>query len=465
MQHRQSDQGLNWNNMDNIILIQWFVLILTPIALIVLIFRRSRPVSGRDVAQNAVLKERIAAHEAEESRLMEELQSLKEEARARNRDIELRDKGIANLEMQIAVIMKELEGERELNKEKIRLLKESREELSNHFKVLANDILDEKTRTFKEMNKTGIDEILNPLKDRLLEFQNKIQENYETEGKERHYLKNEIRKLIEMNDRLSQEASNLTNALKGDNKSQGHWGEMILERVLEMSGLRRGVEYKIQESHTRDDRSRVQPDVVIHLPEDRYLIIDSKVSLNAYSDYVNLKGAKERDGSLKNHIRSVRTHINGLAEKEYHKLYEEKSPDFVIMFIPIEPAFTLALTENSKLWEDAWKNNILLVSPSTLLFVMRIVMQLWRQEQRSRNALDIARRGSSLYEKFVGFVEDFELIGNRIGQAGKSFESAKGKLSTGRGNLIRQALMLKDLGITPGKHLPADYEESSKGPL
>ncbi len=456
--------------MTNIILIQWIVLILTPIALIVLIFRRSRTTSGKDVAQNAVLKERIAAHEARESRLMEELQALKAEARSKSRDIELRDKGIANLEMQIAVVMKELEGERELNKEKIRLLKESRDELSNHFKVLANDILDEKAKAFKEMNKMGIGEILNPLKDKLLEFQNKIQENYETEGKERHSLKNEIRKLMEMNDRLSQEASNLTNALKGDNKAQGHWGEMILERVLEISGLRRGVEYQIQESHTRDDHSRVQPDVVIHLPEDRYLIIDSKVSLNAYCDYVNLdyvnlKDTKERGDSLKNHIRSVRAHISGLAEKEYHKLYEEKSPDFVIMFIPIEPAFTLALTENSKLWEEAWKNNILLVSPSTLLFVMRIVMQLWRQEQQSRNALDIARRGSSLYEKLVGFVEDFELIGNRIGQASKSFESAKGKLSTGRGNLIRQALMLKDLGITPGKHLPVDYEESSKGDL
>lgn len=441
--------------VESIVFILLFVAILILIAMVMRVLKRSRIASsGDDCAQRAVLGERIASSESEKARLVENLQSSRD-------DIEIRNRSIANLERQLAVTREELRNEREQNEEKLRLLKGAREELTNHFKVLANGILDEKTRIFREMNRTGIGEILNPLKDRLLEFQKKIQENYETEGKERHSLRNEVKKLMEMNDRLSREASNLTNALKGDSQFQGHWGEMILERVLEVSGLRRGEEYIVQESHTRDDHSRVQPDVVIYLPEERYLIIDSKVSLNAYSDYVNLEDEMERNEALKAHIRSVRTHVKGLGEKEYHKLHEEKSPDFVIMFIPIEPAFTLALTEDNSLWEDAWKKNILLVSPSTLLFVMRIVAQLWRQEQRSRNALDIAKRGSSLYEKLVGFVEDFDLIGTRIGQVSKTFESAKGKLATGRGNLIRQAQMLKELGITAGKKIPANYEESS----
>lgn len=439
--------------MEILILILLLFLTFILIIGVTLILRRNRPGgSGHTQARIAVLEER-------EERLVEEVKALKVELGSCRGDVETKDRGIANLERRLAVIMKELESERERYEEKIRLHKGAREEFTNHFKVLANSILDEKVRIFKEQNTKGMGEILNPLKEKLGEFQKRIQENYETEGKERHSLQNEVRRLMEMNNRLSQEASNLTSALKGDRKSQGNWGEMVLERILEVSGLRRGEEYTVQESHTRDDGSRVQPDVVIHLPEDRHLVVDSKVSLNAYDDYMNREDAKEQAEALKAHITSVRAHIRNLAAKEYHELHKEKSPDFVVMFIPIEPAFMLALAEDGKLWEDAWKNNVLLVSSSTLLFVTRIVMQLWRQEQRSRNAVDIAQRGAALYDKLAGFVEDFENIGIRIAQAGKTFESAKGKLSSGRGNLIRQAQMLKELGITPNKQIPEKYLE------
>ncbi len=448
--------------MVNLILTLLVVLVFILTIGIVLAVRRSRPDNrGGLAADNAVLKERTAGFERDKMRLTEENKSLEERLDSCKNDLSVRDRSIANLERQLALAMQELSSDRDQYEEKIKLLKEAREELTNHFKVLANNILDEKTRAFQEQNKTGIGEILNPLKERLGEFQTKIQENYENEGKERHSLRDEIRKLMEMNDRLSQEASNLTNALKRDSKAQGNWGEMILERILEVSGLRKGEEYTLQESHTRDDGSRVQPDVVIHLPEDRHMIIDSKVSLNAYDDYINKDDAVEQAEALKAHLSSVRTHMKELAAKDYHKLYEEKSPDFVIMFIPLEPAFMLTLSEDGRIWEDAWRNNVLLVSSSTLLFVMRIVMQLWRQEQRSRNALEIARRGTALFDKLVGFVEDFENVGSRISQAGRSFESAKGKLSSGRGNLIRQAQMLKDLGITTNRQIPEEYTQQS----
>ncbi|OQX29989.1 MAG: hypothetical protein B0D92_00840 [Spirochaeta sp. LUC14_002_19_P3] len=441
----------------NIIVIALFLIA----AVFLLIFLRRRPGGA---AKIAVLEERIAASEEEKKRLREEGVSQKNEIQALNENLEVRDRSIANLERQLAVAMKELENEREQAGEKIQLLKGAREELANHFKVLANSILDEKSRVFKEQNKTGIDEILSPLREKLGEFQKKVQENYETEGKERHSLRNEVHKLMEMNHRLSQEASNLTNALKGDNKSQGNWGEMILERILEVSGLRKGEEYTVQESHTRSDGSRVQPDVVIHLPENRRMVIDAKVSLNAYDSYVNSEDEAAREAALKAHIQSVRTHVKGLASKEYHKLHGDQSPDFVIMFIPIEPAFLLALSKDAKLWEDGWKSNVLLVSSSTLLFVLRIVMQLWKQEHRSRNALDIAQRGAALYDKLVNFVEDFDTIGVRIAQAGKTFESARGKLSSGRGNVIRQAQMLKELGIMASKQLPESYVEDTDSP-
>jgi DNA recombination protein RmuC len=266
---------------------------------------------------------------------------------------------------------------------------------------------------------------------------------------------------MDLNKQLSDDAHDLTRALKGSSKTQGNWGEMILERILESSGLRKGQEYEVQESHTREDGSRAQPDVIIHLPEDRHMVIDAKVSLTAYEEYVNADDDSGRATATKRHIDSIQGHIKELAEKNYQDIHGVKSLDFVIMFIPVEPAFMLAISQNSKLWQDAWLRNVLLVSPSTLLFVVRTVAHLWRQEQQKNNAQEIAKRGAELYDKLVGFVGDMKNLGTRLKQAQTDYDNAMGKFVEGKGNVIRQAEMLKELGIKPGKTLPQDVLDAS----
>ena len=303
--------------------------------------------------------------------------------------------------------------------------------------------------------------MLEPLKVKITEFQGKVQEVYVQEGKDRSALAEQVKQLMALNNQLSKDAHNLTSALKGQTKTQGNWGELILERVLEASGLRKGHEYDVQESHTREDGSRAQPDVVVHLPEDRHLIVDAKVSLKAYEEYANAETDHQRDAAMKRHLDSVRGHIKELSEKNYQQLYGLKSLDFVLMFIPVEPAFMLAIAHDSDLWQDAWKKNVLLVSPSTLLFVLRTVAHLWRQEQQNRNAQEIASRGAELYDKLVGFVEDLENLGTKLQQAQKAYDGAYNKFTGGRGNVIRQAEMLKELGVKPTKHLPKKLMDSA----
>jgi DNA recombination protein RmuC len=258
---------------------------------------------------------------------------------------------------------------------------------------------------------------------------------------------------MDLNQQLSQRAGDLTRALTADNKVQGNWGELVLERVLEASGLRQGHEYETQESHQRDDGSRVQPDVVVKLPGGRHLVIDSKVSLSAYIEYVNLAESGERPAALKRHLDSLRGHIKGLSGKRYEDLHGNRSLDFVILFVPVEPAYLVAISEDAQLWQDAWERNVLLVSPSTLLFVVRTVANLWRQEQQTQNAQEIARRGGELYDKFVGFVEALETVGNRLEQAQRAYEDAHKRLSSGRGSLVRQTELLRELGVKPGKRI------------
>ncbi len=365
------------------------------------------------------------------------------------------------LNAQNAALNTQLTQERSQNIEKIALLQNAREELSSQFKNLANDILEEKSKRFSEQNQQSLGQLLEPLKTRLQEFQGKVEQVYVQEGKDRSALAEQVRQLMELNRTVSQEANNLTRALKGSNKTQGNWGELILERVLETAGLRKGEEFDVQESHTTGDGRRLQPDVVLHLPEDRHLVIDAKATLVAYEDYANAEDDKHREAALKRHLDAVRTHIKGLSEKNYQDLYGLKSLDFVLMFVPIEPAFMLAVTHDRELFMDAWNKNVLLVSPSTLLFVVRTVASLWRQEAQNRNAQDIAKRGAELYDKLAGFVEDMESLGNRLGQAQKDYDGAISKLSTGRGNLIRQAEMLKKLGVKPNKALPTPLVEQS----
>ncbi len=367
----------------------------------------------------------------------------------------------ADQQAQLATLNTSLEAERQQAVEKLALLQDAKEQLTLQFKALASEILEDKSKRFTEQNQTNLDQLLAPLKTQLQEFKGKVEEVYVQEGKDRSALAEQVKNLMTLNQQLSKDAHNLTSALKGQAKAQGNWGEMILERVLEASGLRRGIEYDMQESHTRDDGSRAQPDVVIHLPEERHLIVDAKVSLTAYEDCANSETDIQREAALKRHLDSVRSHIKGLSEKQYEALYGIKSLDFVLMFVPVEPAFMLAIAHDSALWQDAWNKNVLLVSPSTLLFVVRTVAHLWRQEQQNRNAQDIAKRGAELYDKLVGFIEDLDSLGTRLQQAQKAYDAAYGKFTGGRGNVIRQAEMLKGLGVKPSKSLSQGLIEAA----
>lgn len=396
--------------------------------------------------ERAQLAERVA-RQAEQ---LAALQNEKENLAASRDQLMAAQQRLSN---QVAELTTTLESERAQNGEKIELLKNAEEQLSNRFKALASEILEDKTKRFTEQNQTNLNQLLEPLKVKITEFQGKVHEVYVQEGKDRSALAEQVKQLMALNNQLSKDAHNLTSALKGQAKAQGNWGELILERVLEASGLRRGHEYDVQESHTRSDGTRAQPDVVVHLPEGRQLIVDAKVSLTAYEEHANAGTDHQRDVALKRHLDSVRNHIRELSEKNYQQLYGLQSLDFVLMFIPVEPAFMLAISHDSDLWQDAWKKNVLLVSPSTLLFVVRTVAHLWRQEQQNRNAQDIASRGAELYDKLVGFVEDLDKLGERLNQAKDVYDKAYGKFTAGRGNVIRQAEMLKGLGVKPAKQL------------
>jgi DNA recombination protein RmuC len=403
---------------------------------------------GESQNQRAQLAERAAMLEQQLEKANTTEQSIQQKQ-------ELLQAKLQQLIARVAELTMQLESERAQSGEKIELLNEARAELSNQFKSLANDILEEKSKRFTEQNQNNIEQILSPLKLKLQEFQSKVEEVYVQEGKDRSTLAEQVKQLMSLNKQMSQDAHDLTSALKGQAKTQGNWGEFILERVLENSGLSKGEHYKTQESHRREDGSRAQPDVIIYLPEGRHLVVDAKVSIVAYNDYANSDNEQIRDAALKRHIDSVRTHIKGLSGKNYQEIYQLKSLDFVIMFVPVEPAFMLAIVQDGELWQEAWAKNVLLVSPSTLLFVVRTVANLWRQEQQTRNSQDIAKRGGELYDKLVGFVDDFEKIGDKLKQAQKSYDDAFGKLSGGRGNLIRQASKLRELGVKPTKALPS----------
>lgn len=394
---------------------------------------------------------------AAESTVAGQLAQLSATQREKDELAALRDQLTAErqrLSNQVAELSASLDAERGKAAENLAVLNSARAELSNQFKVLANEVLEDKSKRFAEQNQTNISQLLEPLKVKISEFQGEVQKVYVQEGKDRSALAEQVKQLMSLNSQLSRDAHNLTSALKGQAKTQGNWGELILEKVLEASGLRKGHEYDVQESHTRADGTRAQPDVVVHLPEDKHLIVDAKVSLTAYEQHANAETDLARDAAMKRHLDSVRAHIRELSEKNYQQLYGLKSLDFVLMFIPVEPAFMLAISHDSELWQDAWKKNVLLVSPSTLLFVVRTVAHLWRQEQQNRNAQEIATRGAELYDKLTGFVEDLDKLGERLNQARDVYDKAYGKFTSGRGNVIRQAEMLKGLGVKPVKQLP-----------
>ena len=407
-------------------------------------------------AQLAAAQERVRGLEAERLALLAELQQGRGE-------LQMAQEHTSRLQTQLAAQATQLEAERRAAHDKLALLAEAREALSHQFKSLANDILEEKSRRFAEQNQQSLGQLLDPLRSRLADFQGRVEQFYDAEGKQRSALAQQVHQLLQLNQALSEDAKNLTQALKGSTKAQGNWGELILERVLESAGLRKGFEYDVQENHLRADGSRAQPDVVIHLPENRHLVIDAKASLLAYEEWAHADDEAVRAGAQRRHLDSVRQHIKGLAERNYQQLYALQSLDFVLMFVPIEPAFMLAVTADNQLYSDAWNRNVLLVSPSTLLFVLRTVAHLWRQEAQTRNAQEIAQRGADLYDHLTAFVEELEKVGKNLGQAQDAYQKAFNKLSKNRGNVIRRAEMLKELGIKPAKALPPALVEAARG--
>ena len=355
----------------------------------------------------------------------------------------------------------ELDSERKQGLGRIESLNEAKEALTSQFKNLANEILEDKSKRFTEQNAASLDALLKPLQTKLTEFKEQVNNSYGNEARERFALKSEIERLANLNLRMSDETRSLTQALKGDSKVQGNWGELVLESILESSGLRKGEEYVVQDSHTQSDGSRLQPDVVIKLPEGRSLVVDSKVSITAYARHAETTDPATAERELAAHVQSLRQHIQGLSGKNYSSLYGVGSVDFVLMFVPIEPAFLLALKTAPNLYQEALAKNIVLVCPSTLMATLRTVAHLWRQDHQNRNALEIAKQCGSLYDKFVGFVDDLEKLGQRLDQAQTSYHDAFNKLKTGKGNLIRSAEKVRELGVKPSKNLSTPLIESS----
>lgn len=362
-------------------------------------------------------------------------------------------------EKQLAILHAEFDHLKERLTEQKREIETLHHQFRSEFKNLANEILEEKSKKFTEQNQEKLEQILKPLGVKITEFQKKVEDAHREDLKGRSALDQHLRLLQEMNLKMSEETKNLTKALKGDAKQQGNWGEVILHRILEKSGLTKGQEYHTQESSTNEEGKRLQPDVIVQLPDDKKLVIDSKVSLTAYEKFSSSDNQAEQETALKHHIGSIRNHIKSLTKKNYERIHGFKSPDFVLMFIPIEPAFGIAMQNDLDLYNEAFDKNIIIVSPTTLLATLATIANVWKQEYQNRNAMEIAKRGGLLYDKFVGFIEDLKKVGERINQTSKEYHAAMNKLSDGTGNLVGQAEKLRELGAGSSKKLPDEIKE------
>jgi DNA recombination protein RmuC len=385
--------------------------------------------------------------ETDRSRQEERILSLQEEAaRYRARSAELKAL---------------LDVERRQADEKIALLNEARDQFKNQFQILAQQIFEEKGRVFTEQNRSSIENLISPLRDQIGDFKKRVEDVYDKETRDRAALQAEIYHLKELNQRIGKEALDLTRALKGDHKAQGNWGEVVLERVLEASGLHKGREYDVQVSLKDAAGRRYQPDVIVRLPRGKDVVVDAKVSLKDYETYYAAEDPAEREAALKSHVEALRTHIRTLASKSYEDLEGVRSLDFVLMFVPIEAAFMAAVECDRDLFREAFEKNIMVVSPSTLLVTLRTIENIWRNEYQSRYAIEIAKKAGALYDKFVGFVEALKEVGEQLDKARVAHRLATDRLISGRGNLIRRTDELKALGVKAGKELPADIVESA----
>ncbi len=413
-----------------------------------------RKVTDRD-QQIATLAERLQGKD-------EELQLLQHDLRtSTSRESELQQSNSA-LREQLARLQSELSSERQKFDEKLALLENAREQMSLQFKQLASEILEDKSKRFTASNQENIAQILKPLQEKIQLFEKRVEETYDRESKERFSLAREIKNLQELNSRISEDAVNLTNALKGDNKAQGTWGEMILESILEKSGLVKGREYEVQVSLKAPDGRRSQPDVIVHMPEAKDIVIDAKVSLKAYESFCSEDDPTRKADYLRQHIQSIRNHVKLLSAKDYQNLGGVNSLDFILLFMPVEAAFSVAAQQDTELFIDAFEKNIIIVGPSTLLTTLRTVQNIWRMAQQNQNALEIASRAGALYDKFVGFVGDLEDVGGKLEATRKSYDLAHNKLLSGRGNLIGRVEKLKKLGAKTSKQHKRELLQSAE---
>jgi DNA recombination protein RmuC len=405
--------------------------------------------------ERIVLSNKVASFEESLRNAHQQINEQKAEIESLKAEIEAKQKNLEQARYRVV----EFEKENKYLNESLEKQKKDLEEIGNQFtkefKLLADQILEDKSQRFTKINKETIDSLLKPLDENIKQFQKQVQEVYEKESKERFSLGEKVKELSELNKAISQEAKNLTEALKGQVKTQGNWGEMILESILSKSGLVKDREYTVQESLTNEDGKRFQPDVIIKYPDNRKVIIDSKVSLVAYERYSSASTPSEQQSALNDLIVSIKRHVDGLSSKNYSDLVD--SLDFVMMFIPIEPAYMVAMEHDPGIWNYAYDKRVLLISPTNLIAALKLIYDLWQREYRNRNAEEIAKRGGLLYDKFANFLTNFRQIGDSIGRAQKTYDAALGQLSNGKGNLITQAEQLKKLGAKTKNRIPEDF--------
>ncbi|WDY60568.1 DNA recombination protein RmuC [Pseudomonas sp. PSKL.D1] len=403
---------------------------------------------------NTVKQTQLAAQGRELELLQVDRDNARDAAHAWHLERAGREAEQRRLEAQAARLEAELREQQDSHQQRLEDLQEARDTLRAQFADLATKIFDEREQRFAQTSQQHLGQLLDPLKERIQAFEKRVDESYQQEARERFSLGKELERLQQLNLRLSDEATNLTQALKGQ-KTQGNWGELILERVLEHAGLEKGREYQTQVSLKSADGERFQPDVLIMLPGDKQVVVDAKVSLTAYQQFV---GSND-EAALKQHVQSLRSHIKGLSSKDYNRLEGLHSLDFVLLFVPIEAAFSAALQAEPNLFQEAFDRQIVIVSPTTLLATLRVIDSLWKQERQGQNAREIAERAGWLYDKFVLFIQDLDELGNRLQQVDKAYAAARNKLCEGRGNLVSRSEQLKLLGARASKSLPADLLE------
>lgn len=412
-----------------------------------------------DTTDSNELRDEMLSLRKDKEHLESRLENAKEEFKAQqNRERELTDERV-KLSSELSSTKTELQKMGEKLAEEESRLAELQERFTKEFKLVANSILKENTKDFSATHQKELEDILKPLKEKIKTFEESVEKKYNHENTERITLKNELKHLLELNQTLNTQAQNLTNALKGESKTRGNWGELVLERILESSGLIEGEEYQTQYSDTNNENKRIQPDVIINLPDDKHLIIDSKVSLVAYDNYMAEEDDIERAKQLKLHVMSVRNHVNQLSDKNYQSGKKLNSPDFVLLFMPIEPAFSLAVQNDPQLYVHAWDKKVVIVSPTTLLATLRTIASVWKNEKFTRNVKEIQEKAGLLYDKFVGFLDDMQKIDRGLISARSAYDDAHNKLRSGRGNIVGRIEKIKELGASSQKEIPAEFKQ------